>query len=313
MSIADKILPIRARRFKTLDAYENFLEKKENKDVELRLGDLNFRNGRLNGHQVRQTGYETLLGKVGVPRTFAKKIPDDLLEYNVNRLFKENKNKPVQLRLENDVVQAVVSEKYQPVSDLDISRSFQKTLNDAFGVTNIAWDDYSSRISVTNKDKPVNVVVGDKWEGGIDLHNSGTGFHALQVNRFLLRLVCTNGMVSKEAQEASFRNIHIGDQITKYRTRLKAAIRSTAEFQGLDRLKALTTEKTDSRFLLRAERALTSVLGVEGARGFTDKSLKKEKTRYGVVNAITHLAHDFADNQFSKQRELEIIGGALAA
>ena len=50
-------------------------------------------------------------------------------------------------------------------------------------------------------------VNGDKMTPGISMANSEVGLAALSIGAFVLRLVCTNGMVSKTQVSASYRHV----------------------------------------------------------------------------------------------------------
>ena len=50
-------------------------------------------------------------------------------------------------------------------------------------------------------------INGDKFRPGISISNSEVGLASLSIAAFLLRLVCTNGMVSKTEISASYRHV----------------------------------------------------------------------------------------------------------
>jgi hypothetical protein len=50
-------------------------------------------------------------------------------------------------------------------------------------------------------------INGDKFKPGISISNSEVGLASLGISAFLLRLVCTNGLVSKTEISASYRHV----------------------------------------------------------------------------------------------------------
>ncbi len=50
-------------------------------------------------------------------------------------------------------------------------------------------------------------IDGDKFKPGVSISNSEVGLASLSIASFILRLVCTNGMISKSAVSASYRHI----------------------------------------------------------------------------------------------------------
>jgi len=303
------IIPNASVRFETVNDLNDFVQARKFQDKAMTASDLFFRNGQINGNAVMQTGLETLLYRLDIPKVFAEKIPQDLLDHNINRLLKENGRDKYLVRFQDDKVRAVLSNSYQPIDDKKVVATLAERLDNTFGVTNVIWDDRFSRVTVTNKDKPFDVAVGDRWIGGVDFFNSGVGYHAFQAMTYLFRLICLNGAIAKEGI-AGERRVHRGNPILKYMTDIRAAIRNCG-FDQREKIMALTKAAVDSSYLNRVERFLVPVLGTESAQEFRKQKLDKAKTRYDVINAVTAKAHDFEKNQFAKQRELEAVGGRL--
>ncbi|RPJ07443.1 MAG: DUF932 domain-containing protein, partial [Deltaproteobacteria bacterium] len=83
-------------------------------------------------------------------------------------------------------------------------------------------------------------INGDKMPPGISILNSEVGLASLSISAFILRLVCTNGMVSKsEIASASYRHVstkiltelpqvfeRVGDGLGKQKDRLKLSLES---------------------------------------------------------------------------------------
>jgi hypothetical protein len=50
-------------------------------------------------------------------------------------------------------------------------------------------------------------INGDRFRPGVSISNSEVGIASLSISAFILRLVCTNGMVSKTELSASYRHV----------------------------------------------------------------------------------------------------------
>jgi len=311
------ILPETKLRFQGVHECLAHLEKQENKDRTVALNDLNYRNGKLNGNLVNQTGIETLLSRIGIPYNYADKIPEDLLDYNINRMLGEHGSDKAKVRFQNGVVRAVVSEKYQPVDDLALMKILAKKVNGTYQAKNIIVSDRFTRLSVVNNDKPIEAKKDDVWYGGFDLFNSGTGFHAFLLYDFLWRMWCSNGAVSKEAL-SSVRHIHRGTPILKAQARLRECITNSG-VKAKEQIIAMTEARVDKPYLNSVERRLVPVFGVKESKRFREDQLdgysslikQRVRTKYDVVDVVTRKAHEFEENDFGKQRELEMIGGNL--
>jgi hypothetical protein len=77
-------------------------------------------------------------------------------------------------------------------------------------------------------------INGDKMTPGISISNSEVGLASLSIAAFILRLVCTNGMVAKTEISASYRHVS-----TKILTELPKVFQQVADGLGKqkDRLK----------------------------------------------------------------------------
>ena len=54
-------------------------------------------------------------------------------------------------------------------------------------------------------------INGDRFRPGVSISNSEVGLASLSVSAFILRLICTNGMVSKTELSASYRHVQHKD------------------------------------------------------------------------------------------------------
>jgi len=85
-------------------------------------------------------------------------------------------------------------------------------------------------------------VNGDKMVPGINVCNSEVGLSALSISAFVLRLVCTNGLISKTEVSASYRHIsmkildefprilgQIGENLDCEKSRLKISLDSQVD------------------------------------------------------------------------------------
>ncbi|MBI5578505.1 MAG: DUF932 domain-containing protein [Deltaproteobacteria bacterium] len=83
-------------------------------------------------------------------------------------------------------------------------------------------------------------INGDKMTPGISISNSEVGLASLSVSAFILRLVCTNGMVAKTEISTSYRHVSIriltelpqvfervADGLGKQKDRLKLSLESS--------------------------------------------------------------------------------------
>jgi hypothetical protein len=131
-------------------------------------------------------------------------------------------------------------------------------------------------------------INGDKMTIGIACSNSEVGLASLSISAFILRLVCTNGMVAKTGISASYRHVS-----TKILTELPQVFRQVAEGLGShrERLKLslespvadpfATMERFNREFQLNEMEKEAVVWGWPQEAG---------GTMFNVVNAYTRVA-----------------------
>jgi hypothetical protein len=128
----------------------------------------------------------------------------------------------------------------------------------------------------------------DKMTPGLSIGNSEVGLASLSVSAFILRLVCTNGMVSKDKISASYR--HISNKIL---TELPQVFQKVADGLGKqkDRLK-LSLESPVADPLATIERFNRQFALGEREKEAVAWAWPKEagETMFNVVNAYTRAA-----------------------
>ena len=72
-------------------------------------------------------------------------------------------------------------------------------------------DDEFMNLSIPDERRGFQLPGNDKMYPGISISNSEVGLASLSISAFILRLVCTNGLITKSDVSASYR--HISDRI----------------------------------------------------------------------------------------------------
>jgi hypothetical protein len=131
-------------------------------------------------------------------------------------------------------------------------------------------------------------INGDKMTPGISISNSEVGLASLSVSAFILRLVCTNGMVAKTEIAASYRHVS-----TKILTELPQVLQKVADGLGKqkDRLK-LSLESPVADPLATIERFNRQFALGEREKEAVAWAWPQEvgETMFNVVNTYTRAA-----------------------
>lgn len=192
-------------------------------------------------------------------------------------------------------------------------------------------------IKATHPNMRGQVKVGDVVEGGVIISTSDVGAGALRVEPYALRLLCTNGMVSR----AALKQRHLGkrqgeDSIMEILSDEAHEADDKAFFLKardvlIDALKPESFEKIISQYQDAAQRAignanLPHVVELTAKRvGLTNKGMKEDivkqlltgnegagLTQWGLANSFTALAKN-EKVDYDTSVELERAGGEIAA
>jgi hypothetical protein len=103
-------------------------------------------------------------------------------------------------------VRAIFTPKYKPVDNFEVLTRLDEMGYGPDTQVQSSLDPEFMSLSILDGKKAFDIN-GDKFKPGISISNSEVGLASLSIAAFLLRLVCTNGMVSKTEISASYRHV----------------------------------------------------------------------------------------------------------
>jgi hypothetical protein len=167
---------------------------------------------------------------------------------------------------------------------------------------------------------------GDIVCGGLIIRNSEVGASALRVEPFILRRVCSNGLILQQ----SLKRVHLGRETMEIgeinwseETReledraLWAKVRDIIRVTFDKRIFRSWVQRLRESTKVRIEKPIEAINNVVGHLGLTEEQKQRllmhfsEPTKYGLVNAITNLAREMKDVE--EQVRLEEFGGRILA
>ncbi len=157
-------------------------------------------------HRLNPIAQQSISNRLGIPFNYLRKCPADIQRLNLNHWLQHERNEELFFRFNGDDVRAIFTPKYIPTDNLEVldklksldyplDTKVQSSIDDEFMMVNIP----DGRQSF--------IVNGNKMTPGISVSNSEVGLASLSIAGFVLRLVCTNGMISKTQVSASYRHI----------------------------------------------------------------------------------------------------------
>ena len=245
--------------------------------------------------------------RFGVPVTYLRRCPPDIQQMNMNYWIEQERNEELFFRFHKNEVRAIFTPRYVPTDNLEVlerlyaldyepDTEVQCCLDDGFMMLNIP--DARQTFSINR----------DKMTPGISISNSEVGIASLSVSAYVLRLVCTNGLISTTEVTASYRHIsakilnefpevlaNVGNELGKQRDRFRISMESKVEnpestIESFNRQFQLSKEEKDA-----VEWALM---------------IEEGCTMFGVINVYTKAAQ-FSRLSADSAYRLQKVGGAI--
>ncbi len=157
-------------------------------------------------HRLKPIAQQSISNRLGIPFHYLRKCPSDIQRLNLNHWLQYERNEELFFRFNGDDVRAIFTPRYIPTDNIEVldklksldyplDTRVQSSIDDEFMMINIP----DGRQSFT--------INGERMTPGISVSNSEVGLASLSIAAFVLRLVCTNGMISKTEVSASYRHI----------------------------------------------------------------------------------------------------------
>jgi hypothetical protein len=238
-------------------------------------------------HTLRTVAQRSIAWRLGIPYNYLAKCPPEMQRVQMNHWIRIEKREQLFVRFDGDDVRAVFTPRYKPVDSWEILLKLDEMGYGQDTKVQCSLDGEFMLLSIPDGRRQFKIN-GDKMTPGISISNSEVGLASLSVSAFILRLVCTNGMVSKTEISASYR--HVSNKIL---TELPQVFEKVADGLGKqkDRLK-LSLESPVSDPLATIERFNRQFALGEREKEAVAWAWPQEagETMFNVVNAYTRAA-----------------------
>lgn len=259
-----------------------------------------------------------LASKIGIPKSYYDRMREtgenDLLVANVNTwLVNEEKDSKLYRTLDGNI-RAVLSRGYKIIDNASVLMVALQEFRTRDDVKLHDADLSETHLYVKAViEKQVAIKPGDMVERGVIIRNSEVGAGAFRVDPYLLRLVCSNGMVGNTAM----RRIHLGrrNDIGEIMSIQTKDLEDAALWSGMrDVVRAILDDQKFSIFFEQAKRSTTVpiIRPVDATEWMVKEyGMPKDKkqdllnyfasdsvagmNQWGLANAATRLAQDYED------------------
>ena len=282
--------------------------------------------------EITSTAHRQLATRLQIPYAYYERVMNNnpvLLAENVNNWLGQTQNKRMIRTYQSDgstvwdLMRADLSNKYLTFDNEDVAEA----------VLPVMFDEKLEIISsnVTEKKLYIKAVTdkltgeiekGDVVRGGVIVSNSEVGYGSVNVQAFIERLVCMNGMIA----ETSFRRRHIGashditdllsrDTLNKTSEALvgqvQDVVRNVLSNEGFNNVLGKLRETTETEIA----KPIDAVEIIQKQFRFTEDEKDSvlnhlikggDTTKWGLTNAVTRASQDLED--YDRATEFEKFG-----
>ena len=157
-------------------------------------------------HTVRPVAQRSISARLGIPYQYLAKCPIDIQAQNLNHWIKEEKHTQLFFRFDGNDVRAIFTPRYVPVDNFEVFERLDSMGYSSDTIVQCSLDPEFMSIAIPDGQKAFDIN-GDHYTPGISISNSEVGLASLSIAAFVLRLICTNGLISTSGVSASYRHV----------------------------------------------------------------------------------------------------------
>lgn len=261
-------------------------------------------------HNIKPHAQRLICNRLGIPYQYLHRCEPELQAENLNQWMAQEKNQELFVRFQNNDVRALFTPRYKPIDNLDVlDQLHQIGFNDDAEVQ-YSLDDQFFMLNLLEKDKSFHIQKGDRMTPGISIGNSEIGLSSLSLAAYVLRLVCTNGLISTTQIENSYRHIseRILNEFPEVIGRLGQDLGKSKDQWRI----SLETEVKDPDATIRSFNRQFQLNEKEVEAAFWGYGQDSGQTMFHVVNGYTKGAH-FNGLSSENEYKLQRTGGSILA
>lgn len=181
-------------------------------DKNIDVSDISFDNletmriGNNETHPIREIAQRSICYRLGIPHQYLKKCPPDIQALNMNHWVPYEKNEQLFVRFDGNEVRAIFTPRYVPADNCRVMEKLDSLNYGPDTRVQCSLDHELMLLSIPDGNKTFQIN-GDRITPGVSIANSEVGLSSLAIESFMLRLICTNGLVSKTKIGASYRHV----------------------------------------------------------------------------------------------------------
>lgn len=286
-------------------------------------------------YTVSEVAHRQIAERLNIPYKYYERMRityPELLDKNINGWLVKNPEKRM-LRTLDGNLRAFLSDRYRRLDNLELLDYVLPVIAEMKGCEIVSCDVTETHLylKIINKTMKTEIVPGDVVQAGFVISNSEIGLGALKVEPLIYRLVCKNGMISKDY---SHKKYHTGRQVedtdNAYELYSDTTLEADDKAYFLKVQDIVRASVDEAKFALAVEKMRASMkvetgdnpvetVEVLGDRYLLNKNergsilrhfiMGNDFSQYGLVNAVTRSSQDVVD--YNRATEMERLGGIL--
>jgi hypothetical protein len=200
-------------------------------------------------------GLESYFKAIHVPKNFFSTCSPDLRQRLIREFHRKQTEKSITLRLYEDQIRYVASDRYQKFDDKDIISSL-KSFNENLTIGNYFQDLHFFKLLIASED-PIELCNGKVFYPGVQILNSEAGLSSVRIDYFLHEEVCVNGAILFYKEYPSFKMRHVGGSSS-----IDFALNVSNAISNLPEIKRLNKDCLSKALKKKADEALKIIKGL---------------------------------------------------
>lgn len=284
---------------------------------------------------VSDVAHRQIADRLGIPFKYYDRMRLEypvLLDQNINGWLMKNPEKRM-LRTMDGRLRAFLSDRYRRLDNLELVDHVLPVIAQMKGCSIESCDITETHLymKIINRTMKAELTPGDVVQAGFVISNSEIGLGALKVEPLVYRLVCRNGMISKDLAHKKY---HAGRQVedtdNAYELYSDETLAADDKAYFLKVQDIVSSAVDETRFNLTVDKMRASmnvptgdnpvktveVLGDKYILNKTERAtilrhfiMSNDYTAFGLVNAVTRSSQDISD--YNRATELERLGGTI--
>ncbi len=290
-------------------------------------------DGSAERYGINEFAHGQIADKLGIPRKYYEKMSDipGLRSLNVNGWL-QNRDERNLVRTIDNKVRAVLSDRFKPLDNYDIINNsifpVLQPISSDLQVKALNISETKMYMQLILKNLQTEIKVGDTVQYGLTITNSEVGAGSLNVEGWIYRLSCSNGLISNSL----FKKYHIGKRIEDdenyhiwqsdtlqkelegYQLRLRDVLKNVLTMVNFEKEVNKIREAAEDKIqnITQTVENVTKRFGLsekDGSSIIQNMVYEGNSNRWGLINGITRLAQEIENPD--KSYSMEKLGGQI--